>query len=296
MLSNWGWTTPPILNDTSSSSSSSSSSLAPQKRKREPEEEENDDDVKRARVSITFPKPTFVASASQIQRLIDTWESIKANGGNEKYIRSVDGSTEILGKDILTLRPSHWLNDQIINFQIERMEKLIKENGLKVLIWSTFFYVKLVEGGVYDYDRVKRWCAKKTKEPIDSYTHIVVPLHLNKAHWALIIIEKESRQICYYDSIRERSHDVTVPMNHVLTWYKRQLKEENIIDDGKLWHLHAPEQIPQQSNAYDCGVFMLQYILIYALGEKDQWFNQEDVETIRTNMALSILEEGDRVV
>lgn len=45
--------------------------------------------------------------------------------------------------------------------------------------------------------------------------------------------------------------------------------------------------IPQQTNGYDCGVFMCQYALYLALGKPFD-FTQRDMSTIRRRMALEI--------
>ncbi|KAF9435855.1 SUMO1 sentrin specific peptidase 1 [Entomortierella beljakovae] len=88
-------------------------------------------------------------------------------------------NVSILKKDIHTLRPGQWLNDEVINFYGNLIMARNKESSElpKIHIFSTFFYKTLSESG---YEKVRRWTKKilqnyleqesldKLKKPFDS--------------------------------------------------------------------------------------------------------------------------------
>jgi Ulp1 family protease len=81
---------------------------------------------------------------------------------------------------IQCLRPSVWLNDEVINFYCEM---LMPKRW--VHCFSTFFFVKLLERGSFNYKRVARWTKKLN---VFALTKIFIPVHL-PGHWAIIYID-----------------------------------------------------------------------------------------------------------
>jgi len=65
----------------------------------------------------------------------------------------------IMKKDIQTLCPGEWLNDEVINFYGNLIMVRSKNSTElpKVHVFSTFFYKSLSEVG---YDKVRRWTKK----------------------------------------------------------------------------------------------------------------------------------------
>ncbi|KAF9425292.1 SUMO1 sentrin specific peptidase 1 [Podila epigama] len=82
------------------------------------------------------------------------------NALSDGYGQVVEGfNVSIMKKDIHTLRPGEWLNDEVINFYGQLIMARSKEtpNLPKVHVFSTFFYKTLSESG---YDKVRRWTKK----------------------------------------------------------------------------------------------------------------------------------------
>lgn len=75
-------------------------------------------------------------------------------------------NVSVLKKDIQTLRPGEWLNDEVINFYGNLIMARSKESTTlpKVHVFSTFFYKTLSENG---YDKVRRW-TKKVSEATET--------------------------------------------------------------------------------------------------------------------------------
>lgn len=103
------------------------------------------------------------------------------------------------------LRPSEWLNDEVINaymsllnsrsrrlteIELTSEQILNRSRPLKCHFWNTFFYPALTgetstgKRDGYDYSRVKKWSLRK-KIDIFALDLVFFPLHIHKVHWAL---------------------------------------------------------------------------------------------------------------
>lgn len=166
---------------------------------------------------------------------------------NRSCVLSHFGSNTITGADIQTLADSNWLNDEVIN---NYMDMLIQRGQSKeypsVYAFNTFFYPKLSSSG---YASVKRWTKK-----VDLFQQdmVLVPLHL-EVHWALAVIDFRQKTICYYDSMNGRKINILQLMLKYLHEEKLDKKKENFDSSG--WQTKLVQDIPQQRNGYDCGVF-----------------------------------------
>jgi len=72
---------------------------------------------------------------------------------------------------------------------------LISEKHDDIVVFSTFFYTKLVAAGV---DGVAHWMKKV--ELFTKQRLWLLPVHL-RTHWCLAVVDFVHQQICYYDSM-----------------------------------------------------------------------------------------------
>lgn len=88
----------------------------------------------------------------------------------KKCLKRSDGGEVVEGfkvslttNDMEKLRPTAWLNDEVINFYLQLIVNRSETNASlpKVFAFSTFFFLKLSEGG---YQEVRRW-SKKVRMP-----------------------------------------------------------------------------------------------------------------------------------
>lgn len=105
-------------------------------------------------------------------------------------------------RDFACLKPGEWLNDEIINAYMgllnQRSLKLIDSNldgrqYPKTYHWNTFFFSALAGENTagqleYSYNRVRRW-TKRKKLDIFAMDLVMMPIHVNKMHWALGCID-----------------------------------------------------------------------------------------------------------
>ncbi|XP_027765625.1 sentrin-specific protease 1-like, partial [Empidonax traillii] len=146
-------------------------------------------------------------------------------GGNQDEVLSEAFRLTITRKDIQTLNNLNWLNDEIINFYMNLLMERSKEKGLPAVhAFNTFFFTKLRSAG---YGAVKRWTKKVDIFSVDL---LLVPIHLG-VHWCLAYLKQES------------------------------LDKKRKEFDANGWALLSKksQEIPQQMNGSDCGMFACKY-------------------------------------
>lgn len=190
-------------------------------------------------------------------------------------------TAEVEYKDIYKLSPGTWLNDEIINFHFELLsDRASKDDTLpSIHCFNTFFCSTLREQG---YAKVKRWTKR-----VDIFSKDLVFVPINKSyHWVLGVIDMKNKKISIYDSLYgkdQRTLDILL----------RYLEEEHLDKkkteyDTSDWKTEAPNNIPKQENAYDCGVFTC--IFAERLSRQAPLdFVQADMSLLRRKMVINIL-------
>lgn len=202
---------------------------------------------------------------------------------------SLSDSTQIIQKfcipitvrDLKTLRPPNWLNDEVINFYFELLSQRSKENSNlpRLHIFNTFFYPKLKSSG---YDSVKRWTRKID---IFSYDLILIPIHLG-IHWCCAEINFKEKSIFYYDSLHNNNKAcLKLLLEYVFEEYK---DKKGAVFDSENWTLFSPKNIPCQQNGYDCGVFTCIFAE-YRSRNADFTFSQKNMNYFRDRISYEII-------
>jgi hypothetical protein len=170
----------------------------------------------------------------------------------------VDGDKiSVRGNDLITLKKRGWLNDEVINFYVELILKRAAsepEKYPKIHMFNTFFYPLLEKKGYPGVARI----TKKAKVDIFSLDMVIVPIHL-QIHWALAVINIKERRLEYYDSMSKGYNDTVLSLlrHYVEEEYKDKKKASSY--DMSEWKNYRVENLPQQTNAYDCGVFAMTF-------------------------------------
>jgi sentrin-specific protease 1 len=125
--------------------------------------------------------------------VVDSQKQVPSNSMSEiltRYKFQTTGEQELARKDMQTLRPGIWLNDEIVNYAIGLMQErelrllsLQKDDKKtpRVHFFGSFFYAKLFANKrEYDYPSVKRWT---TLKKLGGYSVldcdlIIVPVNL----------------------------------------------------------------------------------------------------------------------
>ncbi|NXN20329.1 SENP2 protease, partial [Indicator maculatus] len=173
--------------------------------------------------------------------------------GDPQEVLSSASKLRVTREAMGTLREGQWLNDEVINFYLQLVAERSRKAGYpSVHAFSTFFYPKLVSGG---HAAVRRW----TKDmDIFQKDIILVPIHLG-VHWALVVIDVRKKAIRYYDSLGQRGMKICQALLQYLQEESRSRRGLELA--SAQWSLHSmgAQEIPQQRNQSDCGVFLCQY-------------------------------------
>ncbi|KAL1807365.1 hypothetical protein ACET3Z_024355 [Daucus carota] len=201
-----------------------------------------------------------------------------------------ESNIEITGELLQCLKPCAWLNDEVINLYLvllKERELRDPQKFLKCHFFNTFFYKKLVGGrSGYDYKSVRRWTTqRKLGYCLFECDKIFIPIH-KEIHWCLAVINKKDEKFQYLDSLRGRDKQV---MSMLARYFVDEVKDKSGKDiDVSSWKQEFVEDLPEQQNGYDCGVFMIKYSDFYSR-DVGLCFNQEHMPYFRRRTAKEIL-------
>lgn len=188
----------------------------------------------------------------------------------------------LTGKDLQTLNNLNWLNDEVINFYMNLLVERSKDPGLpSVNTFNTFFYPKLRSSG---YSAVRRWTKKMD---IFSKDILLVPVHLG-VHWCLSVVDFRKKAILYFDSMGGNNDEACRILFDYLQQESKDKKGKELDTSG--WTLHSKKrnEIPQQMNGSDCGMFTCKYA-DYITKDKPITFTQKHMPYFRRRMVWEIL-------
>jgi len=141
-----------------------------------------------------------------------------------------------------------------------------------------------MEGGEYQYARVKRW-TKRRKLDVFSFDQILVPVNIANIHWALAVLDLTEKKLIYYDSLGQTSETVLENLAKWLT--DESLSQHKHEQEISSWKRCFPVNIPLQNNSSDCGMFLCMYAEHIVSG-RDFQFSSRDVAYSRKRLALDI--------
>nr|XP_040049530.1 sentrin-specific protease 1 isoform X2 [Gasterosteus aculeatus aculeatus] len=185
-------------------------------------------------------------------------------------------------KDLQTLSNLNWLNDEVINFYMNLLVERSKDPSLpSVNTFNTFFYPKLRSSG---YSAVRRWTKKMD---IFSKDILLVPVHLG-VHWCLSVVDFRKKAVIYFDSLGGNNDEACRILFEYLQQESKDKKGKVMDTTG--WSLHSKKrnQIPQQMNGSDCGMFTCKYA-DYFTKDKPITFTQNHMPYFRRRMVWEIL-------
>ncbi|XP_015064757.1 ubiquitin-like-specific protease ESD4 [Solanum pennellii] len=214
-----------------------------------------------------------------------------SNSSRRKVLAKHENSNiDITGEILQCLRPGAWLNDEVINVYLELLkerERREPKKFLKCHFFNTFFYKKLISNkGGYNYQSVKRWTSqRKLGYCLFECDKIFVPIH-KQVHWCLAVINKKDEKFQYLDSLGGTDQQV---LEVLARYFIDEVKDKNgkYIDINS-WKLEFVEDLPEQENGFDCGMFMLKYADFYSR-DIGLCFSQEHMPYFRSRTVKEIL-------
>ncbi|XP_062893099.1 sentrin-specific protease 1 [Mobula hypostoma] len=204
--------------------------------------------------------------------------------GNADEVLSEAFRLTITRKDIQTLNHLNWLNDEVINFYMNLLvERSLSPSLPSLHAFNTFFFPKLKSDG---YTAVKRWTKRVNIFAMDV---LLIPVHLG-VHWCLAVVDFRKKNIFYYDSMGG-SNDEACRL--LLRYLKEESLDKRKVEfDVSGWVLGSKrsQDIPQQMNGSDCGMFTCKYA-DYISRDRPIRFSQKDMPFFRQLMAWEIIHQ-----
>ena len=170
----------------------------------------------------------------------------------EEIILSTD-NCEIKNSDISTLSPHTYLNDLIISFYYEILQKKYQSGLITLLDPAVSMSIILDNSGNDDNIEDIKNCIFLPLE-LDKKKFIFAPINDNKkiqytcsgSHWTLNLVDVDNNVIYYLDS---NLGDVS----NAHTFHKKLEK----LFRKKFEFIYALQKDKYQNNSYDCGMFLL---------------------------------------
>ncbi|CAB9529382.1 Sentrin-specific protease 2 [Seminavis robusta] len=213
------------------------------------------------------------------------------------------GPDSVSRESLHTLKPGNWLTDEILHSYIGR---LLHRHSLQAALLTTyrpsayfksFFMLTLLQefspdprrNNIYNYARVSRWHKRLPNEDLFQLQHLLIPINVNRSHWILTVIYPPDLRIQVYDPYH-------TPQPGYLHATFRFVQDEyfrlhgTALPNHHQWTLQPNDtSAPQQSNGWDCGVFILAYADCI-LRNTTPTFQEHDLLLYRQWIALSLLE------
>lgn len=220
----------------------------------------------------------------------DVARALKGGNSREVLVMHENSNIEITKGILQCLLPGGWLNDEVINLYLELLkerEKRETDKFLKCHFFNTFFYKKLYNPNTrYDYKAVRRWTTqRKIGYNLTDCDKIFVPIH-KEIHWCLAIIDMKAKKFQYLDSLRGSDAHVLDVLAKYITDEAKDKTGQDL--DVSSWETQLVEDLPQQENGSDCGMFMIKYADFHSRGLPLSFF-QTDMPYFRKRTAKEIL-------
>jgi len=198
-------------------------------------------------------------------------------------------SIQLVRSKFQSLRPRQWLVDKPINIIMEILQERANAGDRSQFIPSSFFYERLSGGGNgYNYSNIEgQWrplqpLRKGAGWPVDY--KIFMPINVGNWHWVLGEIDFPSRKINVYDHSKIKQVNGLEFVRVLCKWIKDEANSKGHVFDINEWTTTInPENTPEQTNGFDCGVFVCTTAEWLSEGS-DLTFSQEDMPHLRKRM------------
>ena len=173
-------------------------------------------------------------------------------------------------KDLLSPYKENWLNDIIINSYFSLIEISFSE----FYCTNSFFLQTIEKLGIES--------AYQNLQTIDLLVQktILVPVFYEPNHWSLIVFEKDTFQLMFFDSLgKDGIQYLEMPKDFLIYSFNRQgidFQADNL-------KILSMKNIPKQLNCNDCGVFVLCFARAYCINKRinNDSFKQHDIHDAR---------------
>ena len=202
------------------------------------------------------------------------------------------GTQFVKRRQMYAILDGQWLNDEVLNTGFQYLQYLSNQKGpLRIWIPNSYFMTMLYyDQRAYLYKRVRRW-TKRAKVDITTLDRVIVPINLGNVHWVCACIFLKEQAIVSYDSMGAAlSKDELDALRQWVSDETADKKGEENRWDTRHWSISSAgaDEVPQQHNCCDCGVFM--YCMCRSLIFQQPFdFSQRDMAYERRKLALDLV-------
>lgn len=205
----------------------------------------------------------FAVSDTDKERVERAWNNTSIDivlDSNQSFANTV-----IDRESFRTLMANRWVNDEIINsylcgFLRERDAFLCGKDCHRQpsLFFNTFLMDLLfVKRKVYDFSAVRKWTVGARGGPINlrDYEKVFLPINNSNSHWMLIVLCMKTKEIWFVDSLYNPVNEEKF-VGIVCKWLGDNFNQ-SVEQITREWQLLSCNGGPQQTNGYDCGIFVM---------------------------------------
>jgi hypothetical protein len=204
--------------------------------------------------------------------------------------------TPLTSRDFATVvRPTEWLNDEIVNGCLLHLADHINKNaGITDTLsetprchaFTSFFYSQLSIRGAAG---TLKWMRKAgvTKDNFLDIDTILIPICRNN-HWTLLVVRPLRRHVAHMDSLGRDGSGQPDVVRATLAWIKGVLGEQ--WDEGDWEVIHIPSTT--QVNGWDCGVHAITNAVYVASGLDPTYYRPDEMEAMRYRLASLLIAGG----
>ena len=117
-------------------------------------------------------------------------------------------------------------------------------------------------------------------------------MNVDNSHWFCAVIFMNEKRIEYFDSCAKKPKKYRKYTKHLKRYIRYAWRQLNNVElqNADKWEIrcHSREQIPQQDNGYDCGIFTCMYAYYFAYNQELR-FTQSNIHDFRSRILLSII-------
>ncbi|KAI2626853.1 hypothetical protein GGS21DRAFT_493162 [Xylaria nigripes] len=242
------------------------------------------------RLGLRRPKSALISNTSP-HWVNKAWHAPQNGKFNPQGVHS--DAVELQPRDFAKLVPeTAWLNDDCVHSTLCCLAAYVnKKAGVRFkadapkcvaissLYWTAFCgdYKKL-----YPRPFSRKW--GMTPENFLNIDTVLIPVNWG-AHWTLIAIRPSRRTISYLDSFHKSNE---AQLRHAYKWLELFLGNKFVASEWKTQEV----SVPRQTNAWDCGVFVITNAMCLALGINPMCYTEGNMPAQRLRIAAMLLNGG----
>ncbi|CAF0925869.1 unnamed protein product, partial [Brachionus calyciflorus] len=218
--------------------------------------------------SIENSVPAITTKISTYKTIVDqTFQNFTAISNFGINLTSVDMDR---------LKPRTWLNDNLINYYLHL---LVWYNKINAFNFESYFYSTLSTRGCLN---VKNWFRGVN---IFQFDLILIPINMGN-HWILATIENFKCKVTVYDSFKHNQNSV---LDNLRFYLEMKYREQYNVSLTPHRVFYQEQNIPLQTNTYDCGVFLCKFAYTKSLNSNSFNFLAREMDYYRKNILISIV-------